>query len=368
MPPNSQKMPTSGNIPVTSGSLPPSPPPMPDPRPPIPPRLPLEVLWQPPTLASIVLAGELLSAILALAPGISGSRWVHFGLTSLLIQWISLLTVSILAMLRHSLASLRPLATAYFTLATLLVATSAVCSLAWLLLHEQLLLPHEAWRSLWLQFSGIALAVGLIGVAIFRSYWNARQSALRAKQAELEALRARIHPHFLFNTLNTGAALVHQQPGKAEQLLLDLADLFRAALAGQHEVTLGEELELARRYVEIEQLRFGSRMRVEWQLPTELPALSVPTLSIQPLVENAIHHGVEPSTSVCALRIAVEAAAGQVRIDVSNDLPASGVPRRPRHGVGLQAVRERVAAMGGRVETRSEDGRYWASITLPMTA
>lgn len=362
-------MPTNGSIPATSGPSLHSPVPMPDDTLTRPhPRLPLEVLWQSNTLVSIVLGGELLSAILALAPGISGSRWVYFGLTSLLIQWISLLTVSILALLRRSLASLRPLGTAYFTLATLLVATSAVCSLVWLLLHEQLLLPHEAWRSLWLQFSGIALAVGLIGVAIFRSYWNARQLAVHAKQAELEALQARIHPHFLFNTLNTGAALVHEQPEKAEQLLLDLADLFRAALAGTQEVPLREELELARRYAEIEQLRFGPRMQVEWQLPAELPALLVPTLSIQPLVENAIHHGVEPSTHACLLHIAVETIDEQVRIEVSNNLPATAASKHSRHGVGLRAVRERVLALGGRVETRSENGRYWASITLPMPA
>ncbi|KRG88127.1 hypothetical protein ABB34_01540 [Stenotrophomonas daejeonensis] len=327
-------------------------------------RLPLEVLWQPSSLISIVLAGELLAVILALAPGIGGSRWVHFGLTSLLIQWISLLTLGVLAVLRHSLGKLRPLGVAYFTLATLLVTTSGVCSLVWLLLHQQLMLPHEAWRALWLQFSGIALAVGLIGVTIFRNYWNARQLAIQAKQAELEALQARIHPHFLFNTLNTGAALVHEQPEKAEQLLLDLADLFRAALAGPSLIPLHEELLLARRHAEIEQLRFGPRMRVEWALPEALPDLPVPMLSIQPLVENAIHHGVEPSTTSCLLRIAVESDATQVQVSVSNDLPPSPTSMRAGHGVGLRAVRERVAAMGGRVETCADDGRYQATITF----
>lgn len=331
-------------------------------------RPPLEALWYPSTLISIVLGGELLAVILALAPGINGSRWVYFGLTSLLVQWISLLTLGVLAMLRHSLANLRPLGVAYFTLATLLVTSSGVCSLVWLLLHKQLLLPHEAWRALWLQFSGIALAVGLIGVAIFRSYWNARQLALRAKQAELDALQARIHPHFLFNTLNTGAALVHQQPEKAEQLLLDLADLFRAALAGPRRIPLHEELLLARRYTEIEQLRFGSRMQVEWVLPEALPDFPVPTLSIQPLVENAIHHGVEPSTTGCMLRVVVESDDKQVRISVSNDLPSPPASSRPGHGVGLRAVRERVEAMGGRVETYIAEGRYEVMVTLGIAS
>jgi len=353
-------MPTDGSIPATNG---PYLMPLPiDPRTIERTRPPLEVLWQPSSLISMMLAGELLAVILALAPGISGSRWVHFGLTSLLIQWISLLTLGVLAMLRHSLGKLRPLGVAYFALATLLVTTSGVCSLVWLLLHRQLMLPHEAWRALWFQFSGIALAVGLIGVAIFRSYWNARQLAVHAKQAELEALQARIHPHFLFNTLNTGAALVHEQPEKAEQLLLDLADLFRAALAGPNLISLHEELLLARRYAEIEQLRFGPRMRVEWALPEVLPDLAVPTLSIQPLVENAIHHGVEPSTTSCLLRIAVESGAMQASVSVSNDLPSPPASVRTGHGVGLRAVRERVAAMGGHVETCADDGQYRVTI------
>jgi two-component system sensor histidine kinase AlgZ len=180
-------------------------------------------------------------------------------------------------------------------------------------------------------------------------------------------LQARIHPHFLFNTLNTGAALVHQQPEKAEQLLLDLADLFRAALAGPSQISLQEELELARRYAQIEQLRFGSRLRLQWDLPEPLPELQVPTLSIQPLLENAIHHGVEPSATGGLLRVAVEVAANQARVIVANDLPDSpDATPRSGHGVGLRAVRERVRAMGGEVETRSENGQFQVTVTLPL--
>src|SRR5690606_40337555 len=95
----------------------------------------------------------------------------------------------------------------------------------------------------------------------FYNHWRATQLALQAKQSQLEALQARIRPHFLFNTLNTGVALVRQRPGEAERLLLDLADLFRAALAGPPTVPLEDELALARRYVESEQLRLGPRLR-----------------------------------------------------------------------------------------------------------
>jgi two-component system sensor histidine kinase AlgZ len=331
----------------------------------------LEMLWQPPILISVVFAGEMLAAILALAPGITGSRWMHFGLTSLLIQWISLLTLGLLSLLRRPLGQLRPLAVAYFAFAALLVITGAVCSLVWLLLRNLLHLPDDAWWSLWLQFSGIALAVGLVGLAIFRSSWNTHQLAIRAKQAELDALQARIHPHFLFNTLNTGVALIHERPEATEQLLLDLADLFRAALAGPQEIELSQELALTRRYLEIEALRFGSRLRIEWQLPSPLPALPVPTLGIQTLAENAVRHGVEPSAAGGKVVIAVVGQADAWEISVANDLPTSSTTPNTGHRIGLDAVRSRVHALTagrGRVETRVEGGCYVATIVLPRPA
>src|SRR5690606_7067259 len=136
-----------------------------------------------------------------------------------------------------------------------------------------------------LRMLAVALVVGLIGLLTYRNYWAAHRLAIRTKQLELEALQARIRPHFLFNTLNTGAALVRARPDEAERLLLDLADLFRAALRGPELVPLADELELTRRYLEIEGLRLGQRLRVHWELPEPLPQAMVPALSMQPLAE-----------------------------------------------------------------------------------
>jgi two-component system sensor histidine kinase AlgZ len=225
------------------------------------------------------------------------------------------------------------------------------------------------WTSLALRVSGITIAVGLLGLAAFHNFWKGRLAAVRAKQAELEALQARIRPHFLFNTLNTGAALVHARPGEAEQLLLDLADLFRAALSGPSELPLQGELELARRYLEIERLRFGDRLQVNWTLPETLPDVVVPALSIQPLVENAIRHGIEPSPRGGRLDVTVVEEVDQVRVVVSNDLPPAGRKPAAGHQVGLASARERIEALSegrGRLETRVLDGRYVATITLPV--
>ncbi|HEY2346449.1 MAG TPA: histidine kinase [Xanthomonadaceae bacterium] len=333
---------------------------------------PLDALWQAPALISTLLAGEGLAVVLALTPGAGGDRWVYFGLASLLVQWIVLLTIGGLYLLRGMLARRRPHAIAWMALGLLLVSTWLVGAAAGYVLHVwEPRDPHAAPMFI-LRLTGMALTVGLLGLAAFQNYWRARQLAVQAKQSELEALQARIQPHFLFNTLNTGAALVHARPGEAERVLLDLADLFRAALAGPRSIPLAEELSLARRYLEIESLRFGDRLRVRWALPTDLPAVSVPALSIQPLVENAIRHGIEPSATGGCVEIAVATERRSLVVTVRNDLPGDGAVAAAGHNVGLASVRERIHALDpqhrGTLETRMEGGRYVAVITLPLAS
>lgn len=332
------------------------------------PQRPLDALFRPATLIAAVLAGEALAALLALSPAPVEDRLVLFGLLSMGIQWTALGTLGVLYVFRRPLGKLQPQALTWACLGTLLLLTLLIAAAAWQLFSFSNVADRAERTAFLLRSLALALTTGLLVLLAFQNHWRARQLAVRAKQAELDALQARIHPHFLFNTLNTGVALVHQQPEKAEQLLLDLADLFRAALAGPNRIPLREEMELARRYAEIEQLRFGPRMQLEWELSEPLPTLQVPTLSIQPLLENAIHHGVEPSTRSCLLRVIVEHTADQARITLINDLPATPGPARSGHGVGLRAVRERVQAMGGQVETRIEGGRYMATVTLPCPA
>jgi two-component system sensor histidine kinase AlgZ len=178
----------------------------------------------------------------------------------------------------------------------------------------------------------------------------------------------RIQPHFLFNTLNTAAALVQRNPLQAEHILMDLADLFRAALGGPDQVTLEAELTLTRRYLEIEQARLGERLTVHWDLPSPLPTIQTPLLSIQPLVENAICHGIEPSLAGGLVRIQVQALAREVRIEIRNPMPMSKARPVRSHQLGLQAVRARLAALGsGRAQllTSQQGDDYVSTIHLP---
>ena len=328
---------------------------------------PLDALWRPTALMAVVLAGEALALILALAPTDSSVWLVRFGLASLAIQWIALGTLCALYLARRLLTRLPAQRVAWACLAILLAMTLLVSAAAWGVADMTGGIEHGRIAFM-ARMLALALVVGLLALLTFQNYWRARQLAIRTKQLELESLRARIRPHFLFNTLNTSAALVHARPDEAERVLLDLADLFRAALRGPELIPLAKEVELTRRYLEIESLRFGSRLRVNWSLPEVLPDATIPALSLQPLAENAIRHGIERLPGGGDIGIQLVRADGWIRIQVDNDMPADGSRASEGHRIGLNSARERVRALsGGRgdVETRMVDGRHVAVLRMP---
>jgi two-component system sensor histidine kinase AlgZ len=186
--------------------------------------------------------------------------------------------------------------------------------------------------------------------------------------ARLVELQSRIRPHFLFNTLNTAMALVRVDPTRAEDVLADLAELFRVALMpGAQAVTLAEEIDLAKRYLEIEQVRFGSRLAVQWEIDPEAGAARVPPLLLQPLVENAVRHGIEPVQGGGTIRVRTRSRRGHVVIVIDNTV--SDAPGRPGHGIALRNVRERLALMhdvAAQFEARRDGERYRVQIVIPL--
>jgi len=333
---------------------------------------PLDTLWHAQSLIWTVLLGEAVALVLALAPGLAAERLLYFSMASFVIQWILLTSLGVLYVSRKWLARMTPPVIAYLGLAALLTCTWLVCWLGWLTLRELWIDTRLNWITFGLQLTGISLTVGLLGLAAFQTRWRSRQFALRAKQAELEALQARLRPHFLFNTINTGISLVHARPDAAEQLLLDLSDLFRAAISSPVDVPLEEEISLARRYLEIESLRFGSRLKIGWNLPLEPSTISsvmLPILSIQPLVENAIRHGIEPSVAGGWVVIGIHVDTAGIHIVVRNSLPEHAHAVRSGYNVGLAAVRARIEAFTdgrGKVETEATSTEFVATMTLPI--
>ncbi|SDM47797.1 two-component system, LytT family, sensor histidine kinase AlgZ [Oryzisolibacter propanilivorax] len=217
--------------------------------------------------------------------------------------------------------------------------------------------------------SGALLAAVLVAALALR----ARARLPAATTARLTELQARIRPHFLFNTLNSAIALVREEPARAESLLEDLSDLFRQALVEQAEaVPLHEEIELARKYLAIEQVRFGARMRVQWQLDPQAGGARVPPLLLQPLVENAVKHGVEPARDGARLRIATELRGARVRLTITNTLPTASDAATPAgtrgHGIAQANVRDRLRLLhdvDGDFRAGVQDGLYRVRISLP---
>jgi two-component system sensor histidine kinase AlgZ len=176
-------------------------------------------------------------------------------------------------------------------------------------------------------------------------------------------LQARIRPHFLFNTLNTAIALVQIDPQRAEAVLEDLAELFRQALTAPHVITtLNDEVDLARRYLGIEQLRFGDRVQVRWELDPDAGLAKVPALVLQPLVENAVRHGVEVSPDGGWIVVRTKVQAGRAVLMVSNSVPVLAQGQGlPGHGMALRNVRQRLKLMHD-VEAEFDAGLQRATV------
>lgn len=338
----------------------------PSPAPPTP--LPLEALWSASTLAWIIMIGEALAMAMSLAPGIDADRLILFGLNSLAIQWTALLCLGLLYLLRGNLQRCQPTTVAISALGALLVATLATYILLWLALHDTISPPAGGWPQLLFHMTALALIFGLLGLAAFQNHWRNRLLALQAKQAELDALRARVDPHFLFNALNSAVSLVRTAPADSERLLMDLADLFRAALSRTATVSLLRELELSRQYLDIEALRFGERLQLNWNVPPGLPNLDIPSLSLQPLMENAIRHGLEPRAEGGVLRVEVQVATREVTIVICNPCALPGSTTEG-HRLGLSSTRSRLEAhFDGRatVENSTVGDVYQTIVRLPL--
>jgi two-component system, LytTR family, sensor histidine kinase AlgZ len=215
--------------------------------------------------------------------------------------------------------------------------------------------------------AGALLAAALVAAL----EWRAKGRTPAATTAKLAELQSRIRPHFLFNTLNSAIALVRQEPARAEGLLEDLSDLFRAALAEHGEsVTLAQEIDLAKHYLSIEQVRFGQRLRVDWQLDPEANSAKLPPLLLQPLVENAVRHGAELSAEGSTIVIFTKKETTKVTILIANTLPSlqTQTPASQGNGIALKNVRERLRLLHdieSSFHTSIKEGQFIVRIELP---
>jgi len=320
-------------------------------------------------------AGQLVMLTIALAPT-RAPRWdfIEFASASALATWIALASAVALCKARPYLMRLPPRADFLAAaLVPMLVAFVGAGSLAYISgTLGQFVLSAQEDRAFVLTTVALAGLIGAVALRYFSAQdrWKAQTSAVA--KAQMEALQARIRPHFLFNSMNSIAALVRSDPASAERAIEDLSELFRAALGqGAQQATLADEITLAQRFLGIEQLRLGERLRVDWAcapgLPMELP---LPRLVLQPLLENAVVHGIARLKEGGELRIGMALDAGTLRIEVGNPRPV-GVPGRPGNGHALESIRQRLAHQFGpaaRMTALAEEGYYRVRLELPFTA
>ncbi|HUQ74316.1 MAG TPA: histidine kinase [Burkholderiales bacterium] len=208
------------------------------------------------------------------------------------------------------------------------------------------------------------------GAAFLLSYFRLHTKAFSPALAEarLQALQARIRPHFLFNSLNAVLALIRRDPKRAERALEDLADLFRTLMADARQfVRLADEIELLERYADIEQLRLGDRLCISWEVDAAPMDALLPPMVLQPLLENAVYHGVEPGTGRGDVRVRIERRGERVHASIENPLLEAG-NQRAGNRMALENIRERLALFfdaEARIEVRTTDGRYRVDIEIP---
>ncbi|NUS38434.1 MAG: histidine kinase, partial [Lysobacter sp.] len=303
-----------------------------------------------PRLATMFGVAELVVLVLALAPD-GGAHWnlQRFVSASGFALWLAL-TIAVLLCVSRRQVSRLPVAFG---------AAVAVAGAAWVALLGAAMV-YQLDRSLGTQlvpakvglgqfaFGSAAIAALITGVVLRYLYvidgWQAQVRA--SARAEADALQARIRPHFLFNSMNAIAGLVRHDPAVAERALLGLSDLFRAALgAGEDNSTLAEEVELAERYLAIEALRLGPRLRVAWAREEPLPwQQPLPRLVLQPLVENAVLHGVSRLPEGGAVEIGLRTRGGCLHVAVRNPAPAGTEPAlRPGAGHAQRSIGLRLA-------------------------
>ncbi len=209
---------------------------------------------------------------------------------------------------------------------------------------------------------------------VFESSRLAERQALElevlAREAEIKSLRAQVQPHFLFNSLNSISALTGQSPEKARAMIITLSDFLRKTLhlGAKEGITLGEELELIDHFLTIEQTRLGARLRVEKHIDSRLTQIVVPALLLQPLVENAINHGIARRVEGGTLRIDVAQKGNLMKVGMNNPFDADA-PAKSKSGLGLSIVRERLYKMFGaeaRLDIAQTDGIFSVEITIPI--
>lgn len=333
-----------------------------------------------------ILIAQLLSFVLTLAGGVSRPNfWVYLSLVSLFVTFIAIGNILVLCVSRKFLHKLHP-ATAAITYYALSLTITLIVSVVSILVT-----PTEAlWAAspeivqtlnfldiltsdVLIRNMAISAIVSAVALRYFYVQHQWRANIQVEAKSRIQALQARIRPHFLFNSMNTIASLTLTNPALAEKAVEDLADLFRASLGHQDKVSLQEELNFTRRYINMEKLRLGDRLTIELKIEEGISLKTkVPALILQPIVENAIYHGVEPLTKGGTVNIDITSTQHDLHLTISNPVGDINIDRkRPGNKMAQENIRQRLQLAYGdfsSMDIRHAQGFYKVSFNIPIEA
>jgi sensor histidine kinase YesM len=228
-----------------------------------------------------------------------------------------------------------------------------------------------ASRDFWLQFLGVSMLISSLIGWRYRQRWLRERLEARATEAQLRLMQAQIEPHFLFNTLANVQSLIDFDPGRAKAMLEGFTDYLRASMAPMRSetTTLAQEFAMLEAYLGLMQLRMGPRLRFALTLPADLAGARLPPLLVQPLIENAIHHGLEPCVDGGEVRVSASREGEQLCITVADDGRGLGASTRKGNGLALGNIRDRLAGRWGERATLTlaarEGGGTLAQLRFP---
>lgn len=317
----------------------------------------------------LLIVTELMAIVLSLnASPLTIQLWEKFSITSLFMLWIALSSAALLCMLGRFLTGFSNIAVSIISYLLVLLVTLGFSMLTTYFAAQFHLTQfyNPEWHNEFilknLAISSIVIAV-LLRYFFIQHHWKLNQ--LSEARTRLKALEARIRPHFLFNSMNTIASLVHDQPDTAETTIINLADLFRISLRENTEHKLSDEIKLVRSYLAIEQLRLGSRLRPEWAIERFEKDIQLPALCIQPLVENAIYYGVEPLPEGGVIKIRIYKHNKRLIISVSNPIQKKRKSNHKSNQMAQGNIRQRLLlAFGSSASFTIDEGPPLYTVTL----
>jgi len=294
----------------------------------------------------ITLISQLLAITLALNTAfISGDFWAALSLNALFILWVAFTCAAFFCIFKQRIQRYSALKT---SLLMFLVINSTTIVLTWLIssllpLLNLLPSPSQAPLGLYLKNSGISIIFSTILLRFLYIQFQWRQQTKAEAEAKLDALQARIRPHFLFNSLNTIASLTRVNPALAETLTEDLAELFRANMqTSQRLIPFHQEVTLIKQYLNIEQTRLGNRLTIALDVSAVPQDALIPPLSIQPLIENAIYHGIEPLEQGGTLSINAQMNDKLIKLNINNPISSTALTPRSGSHMAIENIRLRM--------------------------